>query len=181
MPPTVVVRFYKDFHFVEEDVSRVETSLGGFGVDELGEYLMAKVHVIAAGGTWRIKFKFSPSVEGETGALAWDASAATIEAALNGTGKGVWTVASIGSLEYEIRMHEGPGATFGVQPGLGASSIDLNGVLEEVPKWTEIVYDKVPLVYGCPGFAEPPSGEIEPGESARGSVPSSRPVSGHRD
>lgn len=173
--PNVIVTFYTNLHF--ELVSEVHLflTLGGFGEDELGEYLVAEMKIEALSGTWQIKFKFNDFTEGISDPIAWNASPAEVAAALNASGIGVWTVESLGVMHYNVKMHGPP--DFGGQPGMGPESINLQGELVEKGVYDEVHFT-VPLEEGCSNIPQPPSGSIDPSGADSGAKPSGRPVTG---
>lgn len=173
--PFVIVTFYTNPRFVLVDEVHLFNNLENFGTDEIGEYLQATMRIEAISGTWQIKFKFNSFTEGTTGAIAWNASAAEVETALNATGIGVWTVVSLGVQHYRIRMHGPP--LFGSQPGMGPQSINLHGEVVERGRHDEVKY-KVRLTEGCKSVGPPPPGQITPQGASSGAKPHRRPVSG---
>lgn len=175
--PKVIVTFYENLHFEIEDVSRAITKLGAFGEDaESGDfYLLSTTKVIATAGTWKIGYRFQTVQQGETGPIAFNASAASVKAALEATTWGEWDVTEVGPQEFLIKMWARAGATFGVQPGLGGKSIDLSGVEEEVPHHDEVEYE-VPLEEGVFGGPKLPVSEVEP-TALSGEAKKSRPRS----
>lgn len=175
--PAVIVTFYENLRIVNEDRARILQGTLTEGFDEIGTYLSSTMKVLATGGTWQINFQFG-AIKGESPPLAWDASAVAIEAALNGTGIGVWTVTTIGTLEYEVRMHEPPPIT-GFS-GMGGGSLDLTGHFEDVPHYDAVDYE-VDLTEGCgSGAPEAPTGTIVPGGADGGAKPLGKPVVGNQ-
>lgn len=175
--PNVIVTFYTNLHTELFDEVFLFLTLGGFGEDEFGEYLSAEMKIEAISGTWRVKFKFNDFDEGVSDPIRWNATPEEVEAALNASGMGVWTVESLGFAHYNVRMHGPP--EFGGQPGMGPERIDLHGEEKEKGVYDEVHFT-VPLEEGCSSIPQPPPGSIQPLDAKAGRQPSHRAVSGHR-
>lgn len=170
------------------------------------KYSSFKVHVESGSGTWKLIIKLQ-GVEHESAPIPYNATPLQIAEAFTGievipadavkpvyeqVGEGpfgepvfagvqefIEVLELPGAQEWELRLFEDSGVIFPSGASVQTIDIDLGEVIVMKPEWDEIPYE-VNLAEGCGGIGPPPPGEINPGDSRRGTVPSRNPVVGRR-